>query len=213
MPTELITPETPEPKVTFTPEQQEKVNSIIREVTARAGLEARTETARVTAELAAAKLPGNEDAVKLLVANAELGSLRAEKAEASVQNVLRAAVGTTTFFDADLVSQVLRSSIKIVDGRPVVIDSTGAARLNASFDPMTPAELAQELAASKPFLCRGVVLPGLGSQVAQGARSAAPDLSTLFGRNSNSVEAHRLGMRSPREYSRLRQKAHEQGLI
>jgi hypothetical protein len=214
MPTEpIVTPETPE-KVTFSEVQQARVNEIIRDAMARAGSEARTETARVTAELAAAKLPGTEDAVKLATANAELGSLRAEKAEASVAAVLRAAVGTTTFFDPELASQILRSSIKIVEGKPVVIGQDGQPRLNASFDPMSPAELAQELAASKPFLVRGTVGPGLGSSQRSDAVSHERiPLESIFGRGSDGGAANRLAMRSPKEYQRLKLAAREKGLI
>ena len=75
--------------------------------------------------------------------------LKSEAQESKVRDVLHAAVAKQPFFDGELAAQILRSSVKVVDGKPVVVDATGAPRLNAEFNPMTPAPPLSECASRK----------------------------------------------------------------
>src|SRR5260370_20260711 len=146
MPEETLTQETPgEPqKVVFDDAQKARINEIVKEATARAGAEARAETARL--KEAAAAAPQSTDALlKLAEAQAELTTLKSESQEAKLQSALQKAVSSTPFFDPILATSVLRSSIRLVDGQPVVIDANGAPRLGPDFNPMTLSDLAIEL--------------------------------------------------------------------
>jgi hypothetical protein len=215
---EQITPTPAEPaKVVFDDAQKARIQDIIRESSATAGREARLEVARLQAELATAKLqaPTADDTVlRLATANAELVSLRTEKQEAGIQDALRAATGGNLFLDAELAAQLLRGSVKLISGKPTPVDSDGNPRLNAAFNQMTVTELAQELAASKPFLARGTTVSGTGSIPSQGIRShETTPIEAIFGRTSDGPTAHRLSINNPREYARLRTIARGKGLI
>jgi hypothetical protein len=115
--------------------------------------------------------------------------------------------------DTELACSILKSSVRVIDGKPVVLDSVGEARLNSSFAPMSIAELASELAASKPFLTRGTVIGGVGSKPSQGTATPGPDLARLFGKGSSGDEANRLALHDPQTYKKLRAQAVKEGRI
>jgi hypothetical protein len=130
-----------------------------------------------------------------------------------VSAVLHKAVASQAFYDSDLAAQILRASIRVVDGKPVVIDATGAPRLNSEFNPMTPAEAARELAESKKFLVRSDFKPGVGSVMSTNPPSNSVKLEDLFGSTSNGALANRMAMSNPAEYRRKRAQAVQAGLL
>jgi hypothetical protein len=189
-------PPAPEPeqgqkpaKITFDAAQKERINTIVREATARAGAEARQEAARLKAELDAARrtptppAPSADLSVELATTRAELASLRSAQEENSIRDSLRRAVGTE-FIDPDLAVQILRAGVKVVNGKPVPVDADGNERLGADFNPMSLKEYARELAAQKPFLARSKALGGAGSKLADSMPSTGPRLEEYFGPSS-----------------------------
>lgn len=215
----VVTPpvETPEPeKVTFSDEQKARINEIVREASARAGAEARAETERLRKLVPAtpAEPQSTDTLLRLAEAQAELTSLKSAAAENQISQVLHKAVAKENFFDNDLAAQILRSSVKMVDGKPVIVDASGAVRLNANFDPLTPAEAAFELATVKPYLVRSGFVGGSGSVSGGGPRAeTGPALETIFGRNSDGGAANRLAMRNPKAYAAMKVRARAAGLV
>ena len=210
-----VAPAPAPPKVTFSEEQKARVNEIVKEASARAGAEARAETERLRklVPVTPTEPQSTDTLLRLAEAQAELTSLKSEREESRVREVLHAAVSKQSFFDPELAAQILRASVKVVDGKPVVVDSTGAPRLNAEFNPMSLAELAADLATSKKFLVRGELRGGVGSVMATGRAETGPKLEELFGKNSNGAAANQLGLRNPKEYQRLRVQAVKAGLL
>lgn len=200
------------PKVVFDDAQKARINEIVKEASARAGAEARAEVERIKAEKPIAE-QSTDALLKLAEAQAELSSLKSEAQESKVRDVLHAAVAKQPFFDGELAAQILRSSVKVVDGKPTVVDSNGTIRLNASFEPMTPADLAEELARTKPFMVRSTLQFGAGSVMATSRGETGVKLEDLFGKNSNGAAANRLSMTDMPKYKRMRKAAQAQGLI
>jgi hypothetical protein len=205
-------------KIVFDEAQKLRVNEIVREASARAGSEARAEAARLKTELEAARraqtppAPSADVTLELATTRAELAALRSAQEESAVKDSLRAACGTA-FIDPDLAVQILRAGVKVVNGKPVPVDSDGNERLGSDFNPMSLKEYAQELAAQKPFLARGQVRGGVGSTPSQAAPSAGPRLEDLFGPKSDGGAANRLALHDPQKYKSLRKLAVEKGLL
>lgn len=210
--TPVVTPGEPV-KVTFSDEQKARINEIVKEASARAGSEARAEVERLKAEKPVAEQSSTDALLRLAEAQAELSSLKSAAQESKVRDVLHAAVSKVPFFDGELASQILRSSIKVVDGKPTVVDANGTARLNASFEPMSVAEAAEELARTKAFMVRSTMQFGAGSVLATSRGEVGPKLEDLFGANSNGAAANRLSLTDMPRYKRMRAEAQRQGLI
>jgi hypothetical protein len=151
--------------------------------------------------------------VELATTRAELSALKAAQQETAIRDTLRAAVGND-FLDGELAANILRSSIKLVDGKTVVVDGSGQVRLGPTLDVMTVTELAKELQTSKPFLVRSRIVGGLGSSQSQSmSTSTGPKLEDLFGPRSNGGAANRLALQNPQAYRAMRARAKEQGLL
>ena len=204
-------PEAPPAKVTFTDEQKVKISAIMKEVSARAGSEARSELARLKASLPV-EPQSTDTALRLAETQAELTALKSEAHEAKLQAVLLKAVSTENFFDNQLASEILRASTRMIDGKVTIVAADGTPRLNSEFSPMTPAELARELGTSKPFLVRSNFKPGLGSIVSTNP-PATVKLEEIFGASSNSGLANKIAMSDPSKYRRMRAQAVQAGLL
>lgn len=203
-----------ETKVTFDERQQAKVQEIVAEVKRNT---AAAERARVASELEAkTTTPQGDDSLRLKLSEveAERNVLRCAQTEALLLEQLRSAVGEE-FVDRDLCVKLLRENAKMVEGHVVMLADDGSPALNASFEALSPQEAAAALAASKPFLVRSTLRPGVGSTPASvsGLATAAPRLDELFGKHSDSRKANAFAMAQPQEYRRLRLQARERGLI
>lgn len=220
---EIIAPELkpemqPEPvKVVFDEAQKARINEIVKEASKRAGVEARAESERLRKELEGRKTntpPAEETVLQLAETRAELASIKAAAAESQLKGELLQAASAENFIDASLAADLLARSVKIVGGKPVVVDpSTGEQRLGANFEPMTLKEAMADLARQKSFLVHGRTRPGSGSTPTISNQSNSPKLEDLFGRKSNGAAANTLAMRDPGQYRRLKSLAREKGLI
>jgi hypothetical protein len=202
-------------KVEFSPEQQSKIQEIIDGVVSRHKLE--IEALKAATPVVAPVAPTAPDLSRELdLTKAELNALKSQQQESAVAEQLREAAGNL-FLDTALATRLMRDCVKIgVDGKPVVVNSDGTTpRLNAAYEPMTLAELAQHVANERKFLARGVVKSGIGSTLSQGATPVNVDskLSEYFGAKSNGGKANALALKSPSEYRRLRSLAIERGLL
>jgi len=224
MPVTVNTPEAPvtaqtddTTKVTFDDRQQAKIESIIKEVTARTGADSRAEVERLRKELdtlRATQTPVTPDLSRDLdLTRAELNALKSAQAELQLTEQLRNAAGDT-FIDSSLGVRLMKDCVKIgADGRPVVVDENGNPAMDHEFKPLSLSGLAQRIADQRKYLARGTVRPGAGSTISQSAVSTGVPLEKLFGKQSDGAAANRMALARPSEYRRLRQVAREKGLI
>lgn len=203
-------------KVTFDDAQKARINQIVADASRRAGEEARAEADRLKRELDAAKAiqtPVDNSALELATTKAELSALKRDQQESALLASLRSAAGDL-FLDSELGTRLMRDSVRVgADGAPYVVGADGAPALNSAFEKMSLRELAQQVANQRKYLARGEVKPGSGSTPSLGNFSSAPRLEDLFGPNSNGGLANKLALKSRSEYLRLRQLAHQKGLI
>ena len=145
---------------------------------------------------------------RLALAERERDSLRQANSEAAVMAHIRSAVGDY-FIDSELAANLLRQSVKMVDGSPTVVSADGTPALNASFEAMSLKEAAQQLAASKPFLAGGTVKGGAGSlpssQPAFQSESVA--IHKLWGPDGDVEARNKIAINSPNLYRELRGRA------
>jgi hypothetical protein len=230
-------------KITFTPEQQAKIDEIIRERMGAAGREAReaAEAARkelreLKARLEQGPIPTETPVsdsgtppvadvfapaptpaeLELAKVKEELASVRRQRNEDAVHTALESAARECRVIDPSLASQLLQQSIIVDDsGNLQVIDpATKTPRLNADFTPMSISQLAAEFAAARPYLVYGDVKPGAGSSEEQRVFRQPPvPINRIFGRGSSAKAALQLKQENPEEYARLKRSAKEQGLI
>jgi hypothetical protein len=206
-----------EQKVIFDEQQKARVSEIVKDAMSRAGREAREESERLRKELAAvtAKLPGQEPDALLErdSLRAELKALKDSQREASVRDALRAAAGDT-FVDSDLACRLMRDRVVVADsGAVTVLAADGTPALDATLNPLSLGQLAQQIANERKYLARGVVLPGAGSTATRDHGTTAPKLADLFGPRSNGRLAQELMKRDSRAYFAMRDRAKKEGLL
>lgn len=213
-------PATQPEKITFSDAQKHKVDEIVRGAMGRAAKELRAENASLRQRLESFEKgtsgQQSDTAADLLAAElastkAERDNLMHEREDAKVSEQLqRAASGK--FVNSALAARLMRDSVKVMDGKPVVVGPDGSERLNANLEPMTLADLAQEIQNQHPYLVRSEVRPGVGSTPAAGV---LPDtqLERLFGKNGDVAALNRIALHDPQKYRRLRAQAKEQGII
>ncbi len=210
----------PNEKIVFDEKQQARINELLREAQGRSAREVRAENKRLQLELESARKaptpaePSADVLIRLAQAESERDSLRASAQDATIKATLQDAVASENFCDPALAAQILKSSVRLIDGKATVIDpATGEPQLNASFEPVTVAEAAKNLAKAKPFLVRSNYRPGSGSTPSMGSPSTQPRLEDLFGPKSNGGLANKLSLSDPRRYRQLRAIAQEKGLL
>ena len=210
----------PQQKVTFSPEQQSKIDEILRKAHGRFSRELQAENERLRQELEVMRQTNPQPAddgtknlaMELAATKAERDALARERHETAIDQQVRAAAGNQ-WVDANLAVQLIRQNVRVVDGRPVVVDpATGQERLNASLEPMTLTELAREMQASRPYLVRSEIRGGSGSYESTG-RPPAMSLDKLFGKGSDAAAANRLALKDRKTYLRMREAARQKGLI
>jgi ElaB/YqjD/DUF883 family membrane-anchored ribosome-binding protein len=215
------------PKVTFSPEQQVKLDEILREAQGRAGNDARataarleSELAKVRSELQAAKdaaATASGDVVK--AKDAEIEKAKAETVAVRKENAIRQAAETYGFFNSAQVLKLTEQDIKW-DGeknRFVVLGENGSPRLG--LDGSTPLSLDEfyaDFSRKNTHLVKGEVKPGIGSKENQITRPAPTErekISRLFGKGSDAVACNRLALSDPAEFKRQRYLAKSYGLV
>lgn len=213
-------------KVVFDPDQQVKLEQLIRAAKSEAAKELRREHAETLRENAALRASLNlpqetQDQLaamsdKLAQATAEYTRVDGLTKAAAKREALQAAATAANFFDVSVGGTLMAGEVTYVDDALKVIDpTTGETRLNRFGEPMTLRELATEKATKLPYMIRSTFKPGTGSVAAEGHAPVDPDAAVerLFGKTaSDPAGAHRLARTNPREYQRLRKLAVEKGL-
>jgi hypothetical protein len=215
----------PEVKVTFTPEQQVKIDSLIRESMGRAGNEARATAARLEAEAEVLRaeverLRGDREGLEsnLSVKEKEAKSARAETIAVKKQNAIQAAATEHNFFNPQIVSRLTEDKIKWDEGKQkfVVLGDDGSERLGADGNSLSVSAFLKEFGTSNPYLVRGDVKPGVGSAENQRPYTTTTErdrLKALFGKGSSSKAANDYAMRDPQGYKNAKREARSLGLI
>jgi hypothetical protein len=224
------TPVTPEPtppaKVTFTAEQQSKIDELIRAAMGRSARDIREQAAKLQEEKDAAIAAAE-------VLKSELAALRGDKsglekesktakqelAKVKKQALLAEAASKHGFVDAKQVTKLVDDQIVFdpASNQFHVINEDGSVR--TGLDGSTPLSLDtyfSEFAAQNSHLVRGTVRAGVGS--GENARPYAPTtqidtLKAIFGKGSSSQKANQIAMADPLRYKQLRREARAAGLI
>lgn len=213
------------PKVTFSPEQQVKLDEILREAQGRAGNEARATAARLESELAKvrselktakdAAAAASGDVVK--AKDAEIEKARSETIALKKENAIRQAAEKYNFFNSAQVLKLTEQDIKLDGDRFVVLGENGSPLLG--LDGSTPLSLDEfyaDFSRKNTHLVKGEVKPGVGSRENQITRPAPTEiekLSRLFGKGSDAVACNRLALSDPAEFKRQRFLAKSYGLV
>jgi len=261
MPTEAETQaalEAENKKVTFSPEQQAKVQEIVDQAVGRAGApfkqqandlaaekvqlqseitDLQTKLAKVNAkggkggdeaealrnEIAEMKRAQstNTDETSRLKQQVEAERKSAETARNEASDVrksvaIQRAVNAANFVNNDIVEQLTKDSVKLENGKFVVVNEAGQPRMNAAFEPMTLNEFYAEFAAKNPYLVRSDVKAGQGSTQSSRydvSRDGKLEVKQVFGKDSSAKLAMELKKSNPAEYARLKQIAISGGLI
>jgi len=229
-----VTPEVPA-KIVFTPEQQVKVDLLLREAMGRAGNEARATAARLQKELEAAKdaakeaetlraelaaLKGERTGLEssLTLKDKEAKAAKAETIAVRKQNIIQAAAAALGFFNPQQVAQLTDKDVvwDSAKGKFIVVGEDGTERLGIDGNPLTVDGYYKEFASKNPHLVRGDVKPGVGSsenKIPYSTLGEKEKLAKLFGRGSDSRAANTLAINNPQEYKRLKREARSHGLI
>jgi hypothetical protein len=199
---------TPEPeRVSFTPEQQAKVDQIVREAHGRLARDLReqlakekAEKARIEAELEIARAAASPDATALEKAQYETQQER-QRREAAEQALVR---------------RDREDAIRAAARTAGFVSETQALKLVDVPEGATPAEiekLVSDYGAANPNLIKGQVRPGSGSTPASGLPAPTVPLEKLFGRDSDARLANALAIKNPVEYKRMRAVAKAKGIL
>jgi hypothetical protein len=224
---------TPPAKITFSSEQQVKVDSLLREAMGRAGNEARATAARLEAEmitlrneLAAAKDAAKAEAegrvgleTSLTVREKEAKAARAETIAVKKQNAIQAAATEHNFFNPQVVSKLTEDKIKWDSEKSkfVVLGDDGSERLGADGNSLTVSAYLKEFGQQNNYLVRGDVKAGIGSMEAQQpphrTLGQKERLMQYFGKGSSAQKANALGVESPQLYRQYKREAQSLGII
>jgi hypothetical protein len=201
----------PEP-VKFTPEQQSKIDAIVREAMGRAAADTRAELARekaekerLAAELKTALLAAAPDASEADKLRLQLEQERKSKEELS-QSFQRERTNNVILSEATkagIVNPAL--AYRLIDAPPALADG--------SPDVAAIAAAIQKLSTENPNLVYGQTRTGSGSAPSTGAPPITRKCEDFFGRGSNAAAANRLAISNPAAYRSLRAEAVRKGLV
>ncbi|SRR6266404_1722569 len=213
------------PKITFSPEQQLKVDELIRESMGRAGNDARATAARLQAEMTVlqtelATLKGERTGLEssLTLKDKEAQAARNETIAVRKQNIIQDAAAKLGFFNPSQVAQLTDKDVQWDAGKQkfIVLGEDGTERLGIDGNPLTVDGYYKEFASKNTHLVRGDVKPGVGSsenKIPYSTLGEKEKLAKLFGRGSDGKAANDLALSDPNEYKRQRHVARRLGLI
>jgi len=213
------------PKITFSPEQQLKVDELIRESMGRAGNDARATAARLQAEMTVlqtelATLKGERTGLEssLTLKDKEAQAARNETIAVRKQNIIQDAAAKLGFFNPSQVAQLTDKDVQWDAGKQkfIVLGEDGTERLGINGNPLTVDGYYKEFASKNTHLVRGDVKPGVGSsenKIPYSTLGEKEKLAKLFGRGSDGKAANDLALSDPNEYKRQRHVARRLGLI
>lgn len=200
--------------VTFTTEQQSKLDQIIRDAMSRAGREARKQAesekeAREKAEqdLREAREQVNSTSEKLRSAEADRDSEITRRLAAEKSRFIAEACHDHHFVDVNTVVSLTESQIEWDESK----QSFRVVGSDAS-----TAEFFADFAQKRPYMVRSDVRTGPGSH--DSSRSSLPitngyKVEQIFGKGSNARLANELAKKNPAEYARLKAEAKARRLI
>jgi hypothetical protein len=203
------------PIVTFTPEQQAKIDDIVKKAMGRSASETRQQLDAEKKRAENLETQLRETQAQAESSAAERDELKRKHADAEQRIItLRKKAFITdacidhNFVDAPTVNSLVEQQLNWSDEKESfeVLDSD-----------MTPAEFFTDFAKKKPYLVRSDVRTGSGSS--DSTRTGLPTgqqrykAEDVFGRNSSSKLANDLARRDPQEYRRLKAEARTKKLI
>jgi hypothetical protein len=203
------------PIVTFTPEQQAKIDDIVKKAMGRSASETRQQLDAEKKRAENLETQLRETQAQAESSAAERDELKRKHADAEQRIItLRKKAFITdacidhNFVDAPTVNSLVEQQLNWSDEKESfeVLDSD-----------MTPAEFFTDFAKKKPYLVRSDVRTGSGSS--DSTRTGLPTgqqrykAEDVFGRNSSSKLANDLARRDPQEYRRLKAEARNKKLI
>jgi hypothetical protein len=203
------------PIVTFTPEQQAKIDDIVKKAMGRSASETRQQLDAEKKRAENLETQLRETQAQAESSAAERDELKRKHADAEQRIItLRKKAFITdacidhNFVDAPTVNSLVEQQLNWSDEKESfeVLDSD-----------MTPAEFFTDFAKKKPYLVRSDVRTGSGSS--DSTRTGLPTgqqrykAEDVFGRNSSSKLANDLARRDPQEYKRLKSEARNKKLI
>jgi hypothetical protein len=213
---QIQVPETPSTKVTFSAEQQAKIDELIRAAMGRAGNDARATAARLEAEAEAlraevARLNGDKSGLER-----EAKSARDEAVAFRKQTAITEAGVKFNFYDPAQLAKLTSDEVGWDGKRFVITGEDGTPRVGLDGTPLSVDEFFREFATKNPHLVKGDVKPGVGSrenQIPHPTIGEKEKLAKLFGRGSDGKAANDLALSDPNEYKRQRHVARRLGLI
>lgn len=202
----------PQEPVKFSPEQQSKIDAIVREAMGRAAADTRAELAREKAEkerlaaelktalLAAAPDASEADKLRLELDQAKKRTeeLTASFAQERQNNAILSAAQQAGLVNPQHALRLIDPPAPLADGSPDV------AAIQAAI---------QKLSTENPNLVIGRTLPGSGSGPSNGLPTTTRKCEDFFGRGSNAAAANRLAISNPSAYRALRAEAVRKGLV
>jgi hypothetical protein len=203
------------PIVTFTAEQQAKIDDIVKKAMGRSASETRQQLDAEKKRAENLETQLRETQAQAESSAAERDELKRKHADAEQRIItLRKKAFITdacidhNFVDAPTVNSLVEQQLNWSDEKESfeVLDSD-----------MTPAEFFTDFAKKKPYLVRSDVRTGSGSS--DSTRTGLPTgqqrykAEDVFGRNSSSKLANDLARRDPQEYRRLKAEARTKKLI
>jgi hypothetical protein len=215
----------PPAKIEFSPEQQAKVDELIRESHRRIGSEARAAAAKATQEAEAARsealalkaqlavLRGDKEELAKVTETIQQENIRIRKAQ-----VIAEAAAKLGFFNPQQVAKLTDSEVVWNSDRKrfVILADDGSERLGIDGNGLTLEAFYKDFATANPHLVRGDVKPGLGSsenKMPYPTTGEREKLAKLFGKGSDSRAANLLAISNPAEFKRQRYLARQYGLI
>ena len=211
-------------KVQFNPEQQEKLEKLIRAAKSEAAKQLRAEHAESLREIATLKsslnLPSETQGQlaamsdKLTAATAEYTRISGLTKAAAKREALQAAATAANWFDASVGAKLIEDDVVYQDGALVVVGKDGEPRLNQYGEPLSVADLARERATQHPYMIKSTFKPGVGSTMQDNRPVEDPfPLADYFGKNAFGPLAHKLAKSDPRRYAAMRRAAVLKGLL
>jgi hypothetical protein len=202
-------------KVTFSLEQQARVDEIVRGAMGRAASELREKAERLQQDLEAAQQAVADIHEQNKTKDKELSAFRTNAVDNQRDIAIQTAAAKEGFVDLKVVRQLTKDFVKIdAANQVVVLDDKGHARLNDRNEPMSLEDFYREYAASHQYLVKSDVKGGSGSSTATqyGSRDTIR-LEQVFGRGSSAELANKLAQSDPIRYRTLKAQAKQAGLI
>jgi hypothetical protein len=207
--------EAPHSKVTFSPEQQQRIDEIVRDAMGRSGREVRLKAEQLQQELDAARQAVADIHEQSRTKDKELAATLAIASDQKLTIAIEKAAKDANFVSMDAVRRLTSGNVKYDHtGNIIVVDDKGNQLLNSEHQPMTLQEFYQNYAATHAFLVKSDVKGGAGSAPSSqhGSRDTIR-LEQVFGRGSSAELANKLAQSDPIRYRTLKAQARAQGLI